>query len=67
MGPIEGANPNHWTLDQGLVLGYWNMDQVQKNSNTEFNTPSLEHFRVLYESSWVPSTFLISDSLYFAK
>jgi hypothetical protein len=51
LGPTEGANPNLWMEDgskgqlpkrNGLVLEYWTMDQVKKNSNIERNTPSLE-------------------------
>jgi hypothetical protein len=31
----------------GLVLEYWTMDEVQRNSDIESNAPSLEPFRVI--------------------
>jgi hypothetical protein len=31
----------------GLVLEYWTMDEVQKNSGIKHNAPSLEPFRVM--------------------
>jgi hypothetical protein len=59
LGPIEGANPTRDLISPedgsraslrnvvASFLQYWTMDQVHRNSNIEWNAPSLEPYRAV--------------------